>query len=122
MGYRSDVLRAQFCPDKISDREASMAVTVTNTREQQEAIAAANTHGAKFFVTGGEHVTSNDMFKAAEINRRKAESAEREKEKKSRVEYHARREAALPIVDRLEHDIDNDIRRLLSKELEVLLR
>ena len=62
------------------------------------------------------------MFKAAEINRRKAEAAEREKEKKSRVEYHARREAALPIVDRLEHDLENDVGQLTSKELEVLLR
>jgi hypothetical protein len=122
MGYRGDVLRAQFCPDKISERKESMAVTVANTRERQEAIAAANTHGAKFFVTGGEHVTSNDMFKAAEINRRKAEAAEREKEKKRRVEFHARRETALPIVDRLELELENDVGRLTSKELEVLLR
>jgi hypothetical protein len=77
---------------------------------------------AKFFVTGGEHVTSNDMFKAAEINRRKAEAAEREKEKKRRVEFHARRETALPIVDRLELELENDVGRLTSKELEVLLR
>jgi hypothetical protein len=78
-----------------------MAVTVTNTRKQQEAIAAANTHGAKFFVTGGEHKTANDMFKEAEINRRKAEAAEREKEKKRQVEFHARCEAALPIATAL---------------------
>ena len=115
-------MRAQFCPDKISKRKASMAVTVTNTRERQEAIAAGITHGAKFFVTGGKQVTLNDMFIAAEINRQKAEAAEREKEKKRRVEYHTRREAALPIVDRLEHELDNDVRRLTSKELEVLLR
>ena len=66
-------------------------------------------------------MTSNDMFIAAEIIRRKAEAAEREKEKKSRVEYHARREAALPIVDHLEHELDNNVGRLTSKELEVLL-
>ncbi len=66
-------------------------------------------------------MTSDDMFKAAEINMRKVEAAEREKEKKSRVEYHARREAALPIVDRLEHELDNDVGGFLSKELEVLL-
>jgi len=123
MRYRGDVLRAQFCPDKISERKESMAVTVANTpRERQEAIATANTHGAKFFFTGGKHVTSNDMFKAAEINRRKAEATEREKEKKRRVEFHARREAALPIVDRLELELENDVGRLTSKELEVLLR
>ena len=33
-----------------------------------------------------------------------------------------RREAALPIVDRLEHELGDDIGRLTSKELEVLLR
>ena len=115
-------MRAQFHPDKISKRKALMAVTVANTREQQEAIATANTHGAKVFVTGGKHVTSNDMFIAAEITRRKTEATEREKEKESRVEYHARRKAALPIVDRLEHELNNNVRRLTSKELEGLLR
>ena len=114
-------MRARFHPDKISERKASMKVTVANTRERQEAIAAASTHRSKFYVTGGEHVTSDDMFKAAEINRRKAKAAEREKEKKSWVEYHARRKAALPIVDRLKHELDNNVGRLTSKELEVLL-
>ncbi len=64
---------------------------------------------------------SNDMLKAAEINRRNAEAADREKEKKSRVEYHTRRKDTLPIVDRLKHELDNDVGRLTSKELEVLL-
>jgi len=32
----------------------------------------------------------DDLFKASELNRRKAEAAERENDKKSRVEYHAR--------------------------------
>ena len=65
-------------------------MTVANTRERQEALAAAHTHGKKFFVTGGEHVTSNDMLIAAELNQRKAEATGREKDKKSRVEYHTR--------------------------------
>jgi hypothetical protein len=119
-GYRGDVLRAQFRLEKISKRKALVAVTVTNTCKHQEAIATANTHGAKFYEMGGKHRMSNIMLKAAAINRRKAEAAEREKEKKSQVEYHARRKAALPIVDRLEHELDNNIGRLTSKELEVL--
>jgi hypothetical protein len=49
MGYRGDVLRAQFCPDKISKRRKALGpVTVANTRERQEALAAAHTHGKKF--------------------------------------------------------------------------
>ncbi len=67
-------------------------------------------------------MTSNNMFKAAEINRRKAEAAEREKDKKRWVEFHARRKAALPILIRLEHELENDVAQLTSKELEVLLR
>ena len=70
-------------------------MTVTNTRERQQALAAAHMHSKKFFVMGGEHVTLNDMMIAAELNQRKEEATGREKDKKSRVEYHARREAPL---------------------------
>ena len=66
-------------------------------------------------------MTLNDMLIAAELNQRKAEATGREKDK-SRVEYHARREAALPIVDRLKNELESDVGRLKSKELEVLLR
>jgi hypothetical protein len=97
-------------------------VTVANMRERQEALAAAHTHGKKIFVTGGDHVTLNDMLIAAKLNQRKVEATGRERDKKSWVEYHARREAALPIVDRLENELENNVGRLKSKELEVLLR
>ncbi len=66
-------------------------------------------------------MTLADMFKAVELNRRRAEAAEREKGKKSWVEYHARRKAALPIVNRLENELENNVGWLKSKELEVLL-
>jgi hypothetical protein len=56
MGYKGDVLRAQFCPDKISKRMALAPVTVANTQECQEASAIANTHGKKFFVMGGANI------------------------------------------------------------------
>ena len=67
-------------------------------------------------------MTPKDILIAAELNQRKAEVTEREKDKKSRVEYHARREVALQIVDRLKNKLENDVGRLKSKELEVLLR
>jgi hypothetical protein len=100
------VLGVQFCPDKISKRKALAPVTVANTREHQEALAAACTHGKKFFVTGGKHVTSEDMFKAVELNRWTADDVEREKDKKSQVEYHVRHEVALPIVDCLKNELE----------------
>ncbi len=49
-------------------------------------------------------------------------AAEREKDKKCQVEYHARQGATLPIVGHLEKKLENNDARLTSKELEVLLR
>jgi len=62
------------------------------------------------------------MFKSAEIVRWNAEAVEVEKDKKRRLEYRARREAALPILDRLENVLENGITWLTGKELEVFLR
>jgi len=44
-----------------------------------------------------------------------------EKDKKLRLEYRARREAALPVLDRLENVLENAVTQLTGKELEVLL-
>ena len=49
------------------------------------------------------------------------EVTEKEKDEKSWVEYHARHKATLPIVDRLKNELENNVGRLKSKELEVLL-
>ena len=62
------------------------------------------------------------MFIAAEMGNHKREIAEMEKDKKVRVEFHTRRDAALIILDRLNHESDGNVARLTNKELEVLLR
>ncbi len=49
-----------------------------------EALAKASTHGAIFALTGGNHFTSDNMFKAAELPRQKAQIAEMKKEKTER--------------------------------------
>ncbi len=51
-----------------------------------------------------------------------AEAVEVVKDKKRRLEYRPRREAALPVLDRLENVLENAVTRLTGKELEVLLR
>ncbi len=96
-----------------------LSVTVANTHERQEALAKATTHGKKFYVTGGVHITSDNMFIAAEMGNRKREIAEMEKDKKVRVDFHTRRDAALIILDRLDHELDGNVARLTNKELEV---
>jgi hypothetical protein len=70
---------------------------------------------------GGKHITLDNMFKSAEIVSQNAEAVEREKNRKRRLEYHARHEAALPILDRLENELENVVAQLTGKELEVLL-
>jgi hypothetical protein len=39
-------------------------ITELMSRERIELLARANTHGKKFFATGGSHVCSDDFFKA----------------------------------------------------------
>ncbi len=102
-------------------RSAAVPVTVPHTCEPQEALTAATTHGKKFLMTGGKHITSDNMFKSAEIVSQNAEAVEREKDRKRRLEYHARRAATLPVLDRLENELENVIAQLTGKELEVLL-
>jgi hypothetical protein len=61
------------------------------------------------------------MFKATEINRQTAEVAEMENGKHSRVEYHIRHKATLPILERLVNELEKNVGQQTSKELEMLL-
>jgi hypothetical protein len=62
-----------------------------------------------------------NMFKAAGINRQTEEAAEMENGKHSQVEYHLRRKAAPPILERLVNELEKNVRWQTSKELETLL-
>jgi hypothetical protein len=110
--------------DKIRERQAAaVPVTIAQTCEHQEAIASDNTTGKRFFATGGgTHITTDDGFIAAEMNRRNKVVAEREKEKKSWFERHARRDTALNVLDRLKYELGGGISGLSGAELTVLLR
>ena len=126
MGYDADLLKTEFNEDRIRSaaaEELDLSVTVANTRERQEALAKATTYGKKLYVTGGEHITSDDMFIAIEMGNGKREIAEMEKDTNVRIEFHTRRDAALIIIlDRLDHESDGIVAGLTNKELGVLLR
>jgi hypothetical protein len=62
------------------------------------------------------------MFKAAEIGVRNIQIDEKENDKKSRIEFSVKRDVALPVLDRLTNELDENVLRLTSKVLEVLLR
>ena len=123
MGYHGDVLKAVFCPDKIHQRQAEKTVTVELTHERQVALAATKTCGKRFFATGGgQHLTADNGFIAAEMCFHDAAVKEKEKEKKSRMEGNAKHNAALILLDCLENHLDGNVNTLLSKELETLLK
>jgi hypothetical protein len=126
MVYDANLLKTEFNEDGIraaaAEEELDLSITVANTHEWQEALAKAATYGKKFYVTGGKHITSDDMFIAAEMGNCKREIAETEKDKKVRVDFHTRRGPTLINLDRLDHKSDSNVVRLVNKEMEVLLR
>ncbi len=62
------------------------------------------------------------MFIAAEMGNRERIIAEMEKGKKVCIEFHARRDAALVVLNCLDHELDGNVERLTTKDLEVLLQ
>jgi hypothetical protein len=111
MGYKGDALKSKFMENTIWERQTATTVTVPQTCKRQDAIAAANTSMSP----------QTNMLKAAEINWQTEEAAEMENSKYSRVEYHLRRKAALPIFERLVNELEKNVGWQTSKELETLL-
>ena len=91
-------------------------VTVRHSKERIELLAKASSHGEKFFATGGEHVTSDDAFKAAEIVYRTKRVKDLEKEKKERIADEETEKAALNILE-----LEKPVAKLVGTQLKVLL-
>ncbi len=77
-GFHGNFLKAELKKKKEVNKSL---VTVPNWKERVEVLAKASTHGAIFAVMGGEHITSDDTFKEAEMPARKARIAVLKKEK-----------------------------------------
>jgi hypothetical protein len=88
-----------------------------------ELLAHANTHGKKFFATGGSHVCSDDFFKAQALLAREEEIAEKMKLKKSlqqKVELHKKGMAIL--VEKAACFESNNYKDVSTKDLDILLQ
>ena len=94
------------------------SVTVPQTQEHLEALAKAKTHGELFFVTGGDHLTTDDAFKAAELKNREKDIELMEKDKEQRIAAEEKERAALAILE-VEPPIEVD--HLTGKQLKILL-
>jgi hypothetical protein len=73
--------------------------TEKHSKERILLLAKANTHGKKFYATGGSHVWSDDFFKAEAVRCRDDRVKELEDEKKKRQQQTATEVKALAILD-----------------------
>jgi hypothetical protein len=99
----------------------SLTTTVENTQERQEALVKASTSGKMWFVAGGIHSMADNPFIATKMGNHALEIAKMNTEKKARIAYDAKKDAADLVLDRLEHELDNDVNKLCGKDLDTLL-
>ena len=59
-GYAAEYLQAIL--QERNEEESDRPITQPNTLARQQALANARGHGGRFHVTGGTHVTSDDVF------------------------------------------------------------
>ena len=75
-----------------------VAVTVPHKKKQVEALAKATKAGPRSLATGGEHLCTDDCFKATKFMERNAKIKQLLKEKKERQAAEQREAAALAIL------------------------
>ena len=97
-GYDADHLKATLQQGRAAE-ETDRPITQPNTLARQQALANARGHGGRFHVTGGMHVTSDDLFISMEMNVRNEERAKVKKERKKRLQLQATEEKALALLE-----------------------
>ena len=74
---------------KLSEAAIAKPLTIGHSEDRYKQLAMATTHGERFFVTGGDHACTDDVFKAFEYKDRLQKIAELKKERKARLEMEA---------------------------------
>jgi hypothetical protein len=112
-GYAAEYLQATLQRDADS---ADRPITQPNTLARQQALANARGHGGRFHVTGGMHVTSDDVFISMEMSIRNEERGKVEKDRKIRQQLQATEEKALTLLEQ-----GKPVNSLSVADLDVLL-
>ncbi len=77
-GYDGNALKGTIIPIK-----ATVVITVPHTQARIDLLAQAKKHGQIFTATGGDHLTSNNMFKSIELKERMVVKEELTRAKKN---------------------------------------
>ena len=86
-------------------------------------MACANTHGKKFFATGGSHACSDDFFKAQALLAREDKLAEKEKLKKTmQLNAELAKKGMVILVEKAACFEMNNYKTVSTKELDVLMQ
>ena len=112
-GYAAEYLQATL---QQGDEESDRPITQPNTLARQQALANARGHGGRFHVTGGMHVTSDDVFISMEMSVRNEERGKVEKDRKIRQQLQATVEKALALLEQ-----GKPVNSLSVADLDVLL-
>ena len=119
-GYDGSALQA-LVAIKPPDNRIGL-ITERMSWERIELLARANTHGKKFFATGGSHVCSDDFFKAQALQARDNQIEEMTKLKKQLLGKTELRDKAMGILVGKSSSFEaNNYREVSTKELDVLL-
>jgi hypothetical protein len=120
-GYDGSALQALVTIRPAESRTGT--ITQRNSRERIELLSKANTHGKKFFATGGSHVCSDDFFKAQALIARKEEVVEKTKLKEQLLAKAKIRERGMEIlVSKASCFESNSYSAVTTKELDTLLQ
>jgi hypothetical protein len=121
-GYDGSKLQALVAVRSADTRMAG-GITERMSRERIELLARANTHGKKFFATGGSHVCSDDFFKAQALLAREEELVEKEKLKKTlQLNAELAKKGMEILVEKAAYFESNNYNTVSTKELDVLLQ
>ena len=118
-GYKGNMLKATIKEKATAEQVSTASVDVTQpySKTQLQALSEATTHGQKFLLTHGLHLTSDMAFKAAELANRKRKCEELELEKKKRKMQEKRRDEGRLVLEKnktVEQMNDSDLKKLLA--------
>jgi len=119
-GYNGSALQALL--KAVPEAYTMTGITERHSKERIELLAKANTHGKKFYATGGSHVCSDDFFKAEALRCREDRIRELEALKKKREQQAATEAKALAVLDAKARCFEeNDYRGMSVQDLATLL-